>query len=255
MSTRTAYPTADSQELVARCAAENSPSDPRLATWFASHAKRHRRRIAYDLDLVRNLVSTDSSVLEIGAVPLLLTVPLKAVGYDLECIDLNPGRFEETIKKHDIKVHRYDIELHQGELPKRQFDLVLLNEVFEHLRVNLIETMAVVKTLLKPDGLLLLSTPNLRSLEGISNLVFRDRGYALAGEIAEEFEKLDAHGHMGHIREYAPGDVVRFLRHMGFKVNELIFRGDTRQFGRAGKLFTRAFPQFLPFVTVVAKLN
>ena len=73
-------------------------------------------------------------------------------------------------------------------VPDDSYDLVLFNEVFEHLRLDLVFTMTEVRRVLKNDGTLLLSTPNHRSLVGIWTLLWHCRGchvYGSEGSVSD----------------------------------------------------------------------
>lgn len=172
--------------------------------------------------------------------------------YNITCLDLNHERFEETIEKFNVPTYQCDIEKDIFPIKTASFDVVLFNEVFEHLRLNPICTFREIKRIMKPNATLFLSTPNFKSVEGIKNFIFHNKGYALCGDIYQEYEKLEKHGHMGHIREYTFKEVKDFLENVGFKVEKIIFRGETRAFGRFGKLISKIFPSLRPFCSFVS---
>lgn len=118
-----------------------------------------------------------------------------------------------------------DIETEKLPFHDSQFDVVLFNELFEHLRINPIFTMREVHRILKPGGLLFLSTPNLRSLAGLANFLLKNRCYSCEADPYDEFSKLEGLGHMGHVREYTTREITEFLGRIGFEVREIVFRG------------------------------
>ncbi|MDB6011656.1 MAG: hypothetical protein JWL65_3906 [Gammaproteobacteria bacterium] len=101
------------------------------------------------------------------------------------------------------------------------FDVVVFHELFEHLRINPVFTLTEVLWVIKPNGILTPSTPNLRSLDGIRNFLFRDRAFSCAPSIYLEYEKLQTIGHTGHVREYTWTEVVEFLQTIGFVVGHI----------------------------------
>ena len=105
--------------------------------------------------------------------------------------------------------------------------------------------------MLRPGGIMLLSTPNLRSINGIWNLVVRGRSYALADNVYDEYQKLEYLGYMGHVREYAPGDMTALLGRLDFEVTDLVYR--SRQHRPAAEAICRVLPQLRRTVSYVAR--
>ena len=247
----TPYPSADMIRVVQDSIKGVRPDVPDLVPWHESYISNHINRIAFDLQIIRNLVPLDSRVLEVGCIPLMLTSSLSKLGYtEVTGVDIAPERYGSSLRNLRLHVIKCDIENGTWPFDSASFDAVICFEVFEHLRINLKVTAGELARVLKPGGTLLLSSPNLRSLEGIENFLFRNRAYSCIGDIFEEYDKLDKLGHMGHVREYTTTEVVIFLRKMGFEVTKLIFRENYRGLSR---LITKLFPSLRPFVTYVAR--
>ena len=243
-------PTAESMQLIEDCARTLSPEEQKLAEWHRAYVANHRVRIAFDLDIVRDNVSTKSSIFELGSVPLLLTTALSKSGYAVTGCDLAPERYDSTIRSTGINVVKCDIEAERLPFPNDSFDAVVFNELFEHLRINPIFTLSEVLRVMKPRATLMLSTPNLRSWGGIKNFVVHNRAYSCTGNIYAQYEKLESLGHMGHVREYTTREVVEFLQRLGFAIAKIIFRGSYPDTG--ARLLTRSIPSLSPFVSYVA---
>jgi SAM-dependent methyltransferase len=236
--------------LLDRVVARIQPDDPALEEWFLKYAREHRRRLAADLHLIDRHVERGARVLEYGAIPLLITAALAAQEYELDAVDLKPERFAKAITRLGLNVTRCDVETEAVPFAPGTFDVVLFNELFEHLRINPIFTLREAHRVLKPGGLLLLSTPNLRSLRGIRNLLLHNQAHAASAGVYEQYEKIETLGHMGHVREYTTREVSDFLTRVGFGVDKVIFRGGHGR-GAVG-LVERLAPCLRPFFTLLA---
>ena len=232
--------------LAARIQADESS----LESWFSRYYRQHRKRLAVDLEIVSREIETEARILEYGAVPLLLTGALKVLGYKVSGLDIRPQRFATAIDTLDLDVIRCDVETEAVPFRAGTFDAVLFNELFEHLRVDPIFTLRETHRVLKPSGVLLLSTPNLRSFRGLRNLLLRQQGHAASGGVYEQYEKLGTLGHMGHVREYTAREVSDFLTQIGFRVDKTIYRGGHGR-GPVG-VAERVAPSLRPFFTLLA---
>ena len=236
--------------LLDETAARLQPDDPALGEWFPRYYRQHRKRLAADLHLIDKHFEPKARILEYGAIPLLMTAALAALDYEVSAVDVKPERFATAIASLGLDVRRCDVETEAVPFAAETFDAVLFNELFEHLRINPIFTLREVLRVLKPRGVLLLSTPNLRSFRGIRNLLLRNQGHAASAGVYEQYEKLETLGHMGHVREYTTREVADFLSRIGFRVDKVVFRGGHGR-GVVG-MAERLAPALRPFFTLVA---
>lgn len=238
-------------EVLDRVAAEIQPRDGDLAHWFGDYWRQHRHRLAGDLHLIRQQVQEGAEVLECGAVPLLMTGALAHLGYRVRAVDLAPQRFAEALDRLQLEVHPCDIETQPLPFADGTFDTVLFNELFEHLRIQPIHSLREVHRVLRPDGTLLLSTPNLRSFRGLRNLILHNQGHAASAGVYRQYEKLETLGHMGHVREYTTREVSEFLERLGFRIDTIVYRGGHGR-GIVGWA-ERLMPSMRPFFALVAR--
>jgi 2-polyprenyl-3-methyl-5-hydroxy-6-metoxy-1,4-benzoquinol methylase len=244
-------PSPGSVDLVRACAEMISVDADDLSGWYRYYVGGQSERIAVDVDIIKAFVEPGAAVLEIGAVPLILTLALARQGFRVGAVDVDPSRFAQTISDHQLSVAACDIETEALPFEDGSFDALILNEVLEHLRINPVFTLREARRVLRPGGTLLLSTPNLRSVNGLWNLVVRGRSYAQAHSVFDEYQKLEYLGHMGHVREYAPGDVTALLGRLDFVVTDLVYR--SRQHRAAAEAICRVIPQLRRSVSYVAR--
>lgn len=225
------------------------PDNQELRSWYEAYTNSHSTRLAFDLAMVTNYAKEGQRILEFGSVPPVLTAALKNSNYEVKGLDIAPERFSKAIKELELEVKKCNVEIESIPYDDNYFDVIIFNELFEHLRINPIFTLKETLRVLKPGGKLLLSTPNLRSLYGIKNFLFNNLCYSCSPGVYSQYEKLETLGHMGHVREYTSKEVVIFLEKIGFSVQELVYRG---RFGTGfEQALARLFPSVRPFVSVI----
>ena len=185
-----------------------------------------------------------------GSTPPVLTIALLGQGYRVEGIDIAPERFGGTIKRHGLMIHRCNLEQESLPLADASFDGIICNEIFEHLRGDMIAIFEDVLRVLKPGGRLILTTPNIRSVEGMLRFLFAGRSISCGGGIYDEYSKIRTLGHMGHVREYTVKEVQEFLNRLGYEIETVVHRG---RYSGWRQIITRFFPRMHPFMQFVAR--
>jgi SAM-dependent methyltransferase len=232
------------------CSRDLVPEDSALMKWHQGYLANHRVRLAHDLDIINREISKTDSILELGSVPLILTSALRRSGYKVIGCDIAPERYSTSIRSVGLDVIKCNIETENLPFSDGTFDALIFNESFEHLRINLIFTLSEILRVLKPKGMLTLSTPNLKSLDGIRNFLLNDRASSCSSSIFTEYKKLTDIGHMGHVREYTPTEVVGFLQNIGFEVAAIIYRGEYAN--RLKRTLSSLIPRLSPYVSYIA---
>ena len=125
-------------------------------------------------------------------------------------IEPNADMFEKAIKRLDRVLLGSFEEINQ-QIPEGYFDLVICNDVIEHMEdVDLF--LEKIKTKLKPNGFLMGSIPNVRFIENILRfLIQKDWKYT-------EWGILDK----THLRFFTEKSLKRLFEENGFRID--IFR-------------------------------
>lgn len=153
-------------------------------------------------------VPSGSRILDAGSAPGFMSLALRALGYWVASVDVNPEPYRSMLEKTGIVVVRADLEKDVLPFPDECMEAVVFTEVLEHLhpaKINFF--VSELNRVLKRDGLLLLTTPNLAALSRRLKLLFgrpptpkfHTKEYTLKGVS----EMLDTAGFNATIRTYS----------------------------------------------------
>ena len=116
------------------------------------------------------------------------------------------------------EIDHFDAEKDPFPYPDGHFSTVLCCELIEHLFEDPMHLMSEVNRILKPGGHLVLTTPNVAALRGISAILQGYHpGFFHAYIRPAESGEVDAR----HNREYTPREIHRLLDNSGFEVARL----------------------------------
>ena len=191
--------------------------------WLSSYEGYHYAvnnsgRYADTLDLMRKCVRPGSVVIDLGMYPghlaLLAKRYLHAQMTGLSFA--HSSSFERQMAKEGIRIVETDIS--EGDLPfeEQSFDAAICTEIIEHLDRPL-DLLMKANHLLKPGGILILSTPNHASLKNRVNLLIgKPTNQHLFG-----VEHAYQMNEWVHKREYTSGELRRLLEPVGFDIEEV----------------------------------
>lgn len=121
--------------------------------------------------------------------------------------------FRESFRQSGIRLETCDLLSEPVPFADEYFDVVVFSEIIEHLPVLSIRTiLKELRRILKPGGLLAISTPNQASL---SNRLRFLKGHSL---FSLPVEVSYARGTFGHIRLYTLKELREILALSGFSV-------------------------------------
>lgn len=152
-------------------------------------------------------------VLDIGSGPAWVSRYLaREHGRDVTCVD-NDVDALKSLHGTGLAAIEADLETDSwdAELAGRQFDVVILADVLEHLRRpgRILEAL-LAKSLLRADGLLVISVPNASHQSVVSELLLGDFRYTETGILDET-----------HVRWFTLESLTRLLERSGFVVDRV----------------------------------
>ena len=189
----------------------------RLPDWEAGYLEYHRRRYQ---DTLRLLPPGEGRrLLDVGSFPGHLSALAQARGWDV--VGLNNAiegggawtDFLERCGERKITIRECEVEQAPFPLPTASMDAVLFCELFEHLHLNPFHTLKEIFRVLRPGGLLLLTTPNLRRVETFSRLW---HGWGTQPPVSRAFHELfPSLLYHRHNREYTADELAYYLALQG----------------------------------------
>jgi glycosyltransferase involved in cell wall biosynthesis/SAM-dependent methyltransferase len=212
-----------------------TPDEPPVETYLrgwavseeaASYLDEHQTR------LVKTLAITppggpDDRILEMGAYLQITPALHSKLGYGevRGCYYGPAGRIDHrTVTSAEGETFTCDIEHFDAEkdcfpYADEYFSTVICGELIEHLFQDPMHLMGEVNRILKPGGHLVLTTPNVAALRGISAILL---GYH-PGFFHAYIKPADGSGEVDarHNREYTAREIHKLLENSGFAVTRL----------------------------------
>jgi 2-polyprenyl-3-methyl-5-hydroxy-6-metoxy-1,4-benzoquinol methylase len=223
-----------------------------LKQWNRNYLKNHKARYQSDFEILKKYYRS-GRILEIGSAPFHFTYLLHRTGFPVTGLDIAPDRFAGFLDRTELEVLSCNIETQPLPFEKGTFHLVVFNEIFEHLRIDPVQTLENMREILHPDGMMILSTPNLYSFPTIVRFLL-GRGF---DDPYEQFDKLRTFGHMGHVREYSVRQVKTFLKNTGFIPVETVLHSHRplRGLWTPFNILRKAVPRIHAFQTHICRVS
>lgn len=211
----------------------------------------HRQRFQDELKILKHH-HEEGRILEVGSVPCFFTSFAKELGYNVTGIDLDPTRGHNLIKKYGLDIKKCDIEKEKFPFESNTFSTVLFLETFEHLPINPLFTLNEIVRVLKNNGILILSTPNLYSIGNIIRFLIGNS----FNDAIKELEKINLLGHSGHIREYSKKEMLNLIK----KMKLILIKHQFSDYGtkkdivsRIKRLVYKVLPFLSPYQVLILK--
>jgi glycosyltransferase involved in cell wall biosynthesis/SAM-dependent methyltransferase len=178
------------------------------------------KRFVYTLGLVPE--RSGQTILELGANPYFTTVLLSKFR-DARLHLANFFDHPEREGKQKVTIHQtgevveysykqFNIEEDKFPYDDASFDVVLFCEIIEHLLSDPVHALVEIRRVLKPGGMLVLTTPNVARLDNVRKII--------AGEnIYDPYSGYGAYGR--HNREYTQAELSSLLKANGFHVRTM----------------------------------
>lgn len=169
------------------------------------------RRLIYTKRKLEVLLNRDSKILEVGPGSGYITSGILDLilinKIDYFALDISENFLAKTFNNYFSRENFFCADICDPKLAiNEKFDLILFQEVLEHLAAPFL-AMINLNNMLKPNGVLLLTTPNTYNVFSQFELMFKKTRY---------YPNT-------HIAEYSPLGLLKLMSMSGFLVSDLDF--------------------------------
>ncbi len=187
---------------------------PRIADTTVKYIRDHLGRFRRVFDALP-LGSGEERLLDVGGTGNLLPMYIEVLRYGFvamankwRCDALDADFMVRYVPEMRFRCDYFDAEADAFPYEESQFDAVVCSEVLEHLRHDPLHMLSEINRVLRPGGLLVLTTPNIASHAALYRL--------LSGKHPQMWSQYYGAAGDRHNREYAPKEVERMLAEAGF---------------------------------------
>jgi SAM-dependent methyltransferase len=203
------------------CERDDIPLSKFFRQYWIEHL--HVTRLPFLLHRLAPLIKTDDALFDVGSFGEWSLMLWKYLGLSrLFACSLEGGylaygkgelkKQDEADKEFEILIDQVDVENEPLRYEDNSLDVITCFEVLEHLRYDPVFLMKEFNRVLKPNGLLILTTPYVNSYVGLLRMV----EYKTPHIFSQYFP--DRQG-IGHCKEYAVSEVKQLFYHCGFEMD------------------------------------
>lgn len=196
-------------------------AEPQSDGW--RYLEAHSRRLIKTLQMIPRGVN-GQRILEMGCYLQITPALSELWGYGevRGCYLGASGSKTRAVQNREGKTFECTIDLFNAEVdtfpyPSHHFQTVLCCELLEHLQCDPMQMMREIHRVLQPDGVLILTTPNVASLRVVDR-VLRGNHPAYYNRYPRPFRRGELAPDPGHFREYSPTEIAQLLSDSGFVV-------------------------------------
>jgi 2-polyprenyl-3-methyl-5-hydroxy-6-metoxy-1,4-benzoquinol methylase len=121
------------------------------------------RQISYALEAIKdiNRFKSKGNLLDIGSAKGIFPLVAQKNGFDVTGLEIS--KFASDFSKKAFGIPTISGTVEEADLPKNYYDIITMFDVIEHFRKPK-NSMAIIRTALKEDGILVVDTPNINSI-------------------------------------------------------------------------------------------
>lgn len=176
----------------------------------------HKDRFNFLIKKLQENYHDGKSFLELGSFRGYMMIAASLIGYKVSGVDLEKyvDEIRELSEKYNFTNLPLDLEKNILPFQDNSFDVIVFSEVLEHLNFHPGRVFSEIARVLKKNGHVIVTTPNLSRLNNIVKLIFNN---SINAELDQPF-------HEGtHYREYTSQEIVYLMKEAGLHNIETTF--------------------------------
>jgi 2-polyprenyl-3-methyl-5-hydroxy-6-metoxy-1,4-benzoquinol methylase len=173
----------------------------------------HTHRLNFLIKKLEEFYQPRKTFLDIGSLMGYLLIAAHQIGYQVFGTDLAKfvREIEKLSQKYNFTNLPADLSVNGLPFPDNYFDIIVFSEVLEHLNFHPAQLFIEIARVLKPKGIVIVTTPNLSRLNNVIKLM---------GNISVNAELDELYTEGTHYREYTADEVVYLLQMAGLEIRE-----------------------------------
>ncbi|MEM8946727.1 MAG: class I SAM-dependent methyltransferase [Planctomycetota bacterium] len=177
-----------------------------------TYVRTHSQRYEHTLFEVASRLESGDEILDLGSAPFCTSHAFHRLGFTVTAADYKPDDWLDP-ELLPYKVAQVNCDGPALPFDDDSFSAVVFTEIFEHLHVNLNFTMKEILRVLKPNGFVFLTTPNLKGLRNMIRILKRGK---LASSVYDVWRGVEIGSYLGHVREYTAVEISQYLPQCGY---------------------------------------
>ena len=165
------------------------------------------------MDVIVDMCGSNKKILDIGCFTGYLMDRLKKNDNDVYGVDISKDAIK-LAKNKGLKCSQGDVD-NGLKFPNKIFDIIVIGEIIEHI-FDTDKVIREIRRMLKDDGQIIITTPNIASLNRRIRLTLGDNPYIDIGVLNDDNKTTAS----GHIRYFTFKNLKILLERNGFKVND-----------------------------------
>ncbi len=193
--------------------------------WYETvYYPAHKKRYEWMIDMFAEFVLKEirhPRILDVGCGYGDIGIAAAKLGARVHAVDFySDSLTREKQLKYGINFRKLNIETTPFPYSKCFFDCVFMGEIIEHILTSPLSLLKQLNVLMKRDGILILTTPNVASIYKAMSLIRGQNIYWNFEHFLHTCHTLEGNLSMEdmHHREYSPDEIGMLMEKTGFKV-------------------------------------